>query len=325
MVEARQLSNRIKEGKSADIARGTSKMEDGDQIMQSLDALGYDEAAQYVYGMANGDWKKRHAKKASDEQMERYNQSQPMWASHDKEVLAKRTEDPGKKMGNVSVITTQPALSNVCCQDVEDATTTVIAPIVENKVKVEAANASASRQLPPYTPPSPPAVSITLGVLTVSDRASAGEYTSGDLSGPAVQRAVEAALETYKSKVVLTAIEVGTVPDESDLIESKLREWADDKKLDLIFTTGGTGFSPRDVTPEATHAVVNKVCEGLVSFCTMQCSKLQPLASLSRGTAGVRGKTLIANLPGNPRGVDEIIPILLPLALHAVADIKATQ
>jgi molybdenum cofactor synthesis domain-containing protein len=127
----------------------------------------------------------------------------------------------------------------------------------------------------------------------------------------------------YGSDVAVTTTEIGIVPDESDAIQSKLKEWADSMQLDLILTTGGTGFSPRDLTPEATQAVVDRTCEGLVSFCTLECTKSQVLATLSRGTAGVRGKTLIANLPGNPKGVDEIIPILLPLALHAVADMKA--
>ena len=84
-------------------------------------------------------------------------------------------------------------------------------------------------------------------------------------------------------------------------IQSKLKEWADSSQLDLVLTTGGTSFSPWDVTPEATYQVVEKTCGRLVAFCTMECSKLQPLASLSHSTAGTRGKTLIANLPGNPK------------------------
>ncbi len=291
-----------------------------------------------MYGMTYGEWKKRHVRKASEVQMERYNQSQHMWASHDERVLAKRAVDPGEKRGGATgdpkeAPLSPPAasgggnslLSNVCCQDLEDAKTVPEAPTVESKMRVAAAKTSTSRQLPSYQPPEPPSVSFSFGVLTVSDRASAGEYSTGDLSGPALRRAVEAALDAYGSRVTLTATEVSIVPDESHIIESKLKEWADTNKLDLILTTGGTGFSPRDVTPEATHAVVDKVCEGLVAFCTMECAKLQPLASLSRGTAGIRGRTVIANLPGNPKGVVEILPILFPLALHVVADMKAKQ
>jgi molybdenum cofactor synthesis domain-containing protein len=114
------------------------------------------------------------------------------------------------------------------------------------------------------------------------------------------------------------------VPDDTDAIQCKLREWSD-QGVALILTTGGTGMSPRDVTPEATRAVLDLECAGLMSFVTTECAHQQPLASLSRGTAGVRGQTLIANLPGNPKGVGEVVPLLLPLLLHAVADLQAEQ
>ena len=113
-----------------------------------------------------------------------------------------------------------------------------------------------------------------------------------------------------------------------EAIQSKLIDWSSSSSpngvsaMDIIFTTGGTGFSSRDVTPEATAKVVERKCDGLIQFCTMECSKIQPLASLSRGIAGIKDNTFIANLPGNPNGVHEIIPILLPLALHIVADMK---
>jgi gephyrin len=161
--------------------------------------------------------------------------------------------------------------------------------------------------------------------LTVSDRASSGGYETGDLSGPAVQEAVAAAVASYGDSVTQKSTETAIVPDNTEAIQSKLKEWADNAQLDLILTTGGTGFSPRDVTPEATNNVVDRICGGLVSFCTMECAKFQPLASLSRGTAGTRGKTLIVNLPGNPKGVQEIIPVLLPLALHAISDMSKGQ
>ena len=287
-----------------------------DKILQSLDAMGYDEAAQYVYGMNYGDWKKRHSKKASDEQMQLFNDSKPLWATHDKKLLAKRVGVPAEKMESVEkkATTTQAAssslMSNVCCQDVEE-----IAPVVPKKT-------SKNRELPPYEPPNPPRVSFSLGILTVSDRASSGGYETGDLSGPAVKDAVARAVASYGESVKQTSIETAIVPDDLDSIQCKLKEWADTSKLSLILTTGGTGFSPRDVTPEATQNVIDKECGGLVSFCTMECAKLQPLASLSRGTAGIRGKTLVVNLPGNPKGVQEIIPVLLPLTLHAISDMS---
>lgn len=281
--------------------------------------MGYDEAAQYVYGMNYGDWKKRHSKKASDETMQKYNDSKFLWATHDKDLLEKRSEaPPNEKMGNGVATagktsggtTTSSLLSSVCCQDVDASSPT---PAVQK---------SRTRELAPYNPPEPPEVSLSLGILTVSDRATSGEYETGDLSGPAVREAVESLIGSYGGKVKIQAIDTDIVPDDTEAIQVKLREWADNSKLRLILTTGGTGFSQRDVTPEATNEVVDRVCDGLVTFCTMECAKMQPLASLSRGSAGVRGNTLIVNLPGNPKGVKEIIPVLFPLVLHATIGLE---
>jgi molybdopterin adenylyltransferase len=312
-MEARKLADSLEHEKD---------MDDRDKISQSLNALGYDEAAQYVYGMNYGDWKKAHAKKATDDQMQKYNDSQPMWATHDKNVLTKRADEPAAPQSTIAPGTTTgtPAsksslLSNVCCQDVEEQT----------KQEEPPKPISNTRQVPAFQPPTPPSkrVTFSLGILTVSDRASSGSYETGDLSGPAVLDAVNATLKSLGPSVSLSqTTQTATVPDDMQSIQAKLKEWSDAAQLDLILTTGGTGFARRDVTPEATLGVVEKPCPGLITFCTMECSKLQSLASLSRGTAGLRGKTLIANLPGNPKGVGEIVPILLPLALHAVSDLQ---
>ena len=311
VIEARNLVDSIK----------NSDIEDKDKIVQSLNAMGYDEAAQYVYGMKYEDWKVAHSRKASDEQMQRYQDSMHLWAGHDKDLLAKRADEPAplpsmpsQNIGTSNTINTTSLLSNVCCQDPEDVA------IEPAKAPVQAGK---SREVPPFQPPGPPSkgLSFSLGILTVSDRASSGEYKTGDLSGPAVKDAVSKIVEAMGESVTITKTEMAIVPDEIEAIEAKLKVWADMSSLDLILTTGGTGFAPRDVTPEATLEVVDKPCPGLVSFCTTECSKRQPLASLSRGTAGLRGKTLIVNLPGNPQGVHEIVPILLPLTLHALSDL----
>jgi molybdopterin adenylyltransferase len=333
VIEARKLADSLEEEKD---------VQDRDKILQSLNALGYDEAAQYVYGMNYGDWKKAHAKKATDDQMQAYNDSQPMWATHDKNVLAKRQANDNEPAAPQSAVTMTkiatgtateaPAskssiLSNVCCQDVEEATKQQ----QEEQQQPPKPKSSNTRRVPVFQPPAPPSKGVTfsLGILTVSDRASSGSYETGDLSGPAVSDAVNATLKSLAgpggvsvSSSSLSQTQTAIVADDIQAIQAKLKEWSDTAHLDLILTTGGTGFSPRDVTPEATLGVVEKPCPGLITFCTMECSKLQPLASLSRGTAGLRGKTLIANLPGNPKGVGEIVPILLPLALHAVSDLK---
>jgi molybdenum cofactor synthesis domain-containing protein len=314
VIEARKLADSLEE-------KGDSTMEDRDKILQSLNALGYDEAAQYMYGMNYGDWKKAHAKKATNDQMQKYNESQPMWATHDKNVLTKRADEPAAPQSTITTGTTimAPAskslLSNVCCQD----------DVEEIKQEEPPKPNSNTRQVPAFQPPAPPSkgVAFSLGILTISDRASSGSYETGDLSGPAVSDAVNETVKSLGPSVSLSqTTQTAIVPDDMLAIQAKLKEWSDTAQLDLILTTGGTGFAPRDVTPEATLGVVEKPCPGLITFCTMECSKLQSLASLSRGTAGLRGKTLIVNLPGNPKGVGEIVPILLPLALHAVSDMQ---
>ena len=329
-----------------------SDSSDVQQLQKALDALGYDEAAQHVYGMTYPDWQKRHMKKATDEKMKLFNDSSPIWAQHDKKLLEKRSNDPpppisAKTMSDTNQesipvsasAATNSLLSNVCCQDIDEVVTTASSapqqkPASSNISTSATTTTSSCRPVPAFVPPPLPSgdrlTSFTLGILTVSDRASKGQYETGDLSGPAVRDAVldvigNASNTTKLSPLMLdpnTNIHMKIVPDDINAIQDQLKDWSDTGVVDLVFTTGGTGFSKRDVTPEATTGIVDQVCEGLVTFCTMECASVQPLASLSRGTAGVRNKTLIVNLPGNPKGVREIIPILLPLCLHAVADLK---
>lgn len=150
---------------------------------------------------------------------------------------------------------------------------------------------------------------IRVGILTVSDRASRGEYQ--DLSGPEVRRLVE---EKLGAEVVAEEI----VPDEKERIEEVLKRWADELDLELILTTGGTGFTPRDVTPEATRAVIEKEAPGLAE--AMRAASLQktPHAMLSRAVAGIRGRTLIVNLPGSPRAARENLEVILPALPHGL-------
>jgi molybdopterin adenylyltransferase len=151
-------------------------------------------------------------------------------------------------------------------------------------------------------------ITIRLGILTVSDKGSAGERQ--DTSGAAIREllsSLEIAVERYE-----------IVPDEVDGIASVLRRWADEDKLDLIFTTGGTGFDPRDVTPEATLAVVDRATPGLAEAMRLEGLKHTPNAMLSRATAGLRAKTIIINLPGSERAVRESLACLVPVLEHAV-------
>jgi gephyrin len=317
VVEARSLSKELKKNDNGD---GNA------ELIRALDALGYDEAAEHVYGMEYAEWKKRHAKKASDEVMEKFNASKPLWAKHDKELLATRAPKPETPVAPTDAKPT--LLSNVCCQDPEEAASAPLS--VGNATNKEA------RAVTPKVP-DPPAgtTKFSLSILTISDRASSGEYETGDLSGPAVTNAVTNVVKEMMrrqpssngdSKVEFKVSKTAIATDDVDSIQGKLKEWSSgDEAVDLILTTGGTGFSKRDVTPEATRGILSSECHGLMSYIASECSKLQPLAALSRGTAGIVKKTFIANLPGNPNGVDEIIPLLLPLALHAIVDMRASD
>lgn len=150
---------------------------------------------------------------------------------------------------------------------------------------------------------------ITVGVLTISDSGSKGARQ--DSSGENIRSMI--------TRLPDTVIEAGAIiPDEPELIEATLREWSDDKQLNLILTTGGTGLSPRDVTPEATKAVIDREAPGIAE--AMRAVSLQhtPFGMLSRGVAGTRGHTLIINLPGSPKAVSECLECILPVLPHAI-------
>jgi molybdenum cofactor synthesis domain-containing protein len=151
-------------------------------------------------------------------------------------------------------------------------------------------------------------MSLRIGILTVSDRSARGERK--DASGPAL----EAVIKTQGWLVSRQEI----VPDEQITIEERLAAWADSSDIDIILTTGGTGFSPRDVTPEATQAVVERPAPGLAEAMRMSSIQVTPHAMLSRAYTGIRGRTLIINLPGSPRGAVENLRVILPVLPHAV-------
>ncbi|MFN7035406.1 MAG: molybdopterin adenylyltransferase [Bellilinea sp.] len=149
---------------------------------------------------------------------------------------------------------------------------------------------------------------IRVGIITISDRSSRGERE--DLSGPALVNKVT----NVGFQVVSTVI----IPDELDQIKSCLIEWCDSENFDLILTTGGTGFAPRDVTPEATLAVLEKTAPGITEAMRAHSLKITPHAMLSRQQAGIRKKTLIINLPGSPKGAVENLEVVLPVLPHAI-------
>ncbi|MCC6859882.1 MAG: MogA/MoaB family molybdenum cofactor biosynthesis protein [Bryobacterales bacterium] len=147
---------------------------------------------------------------------------------------------------------------------------------------------------------------IQAAVLTISDSAYAG--ARADRSGPAVRERLE------QLGWQVSVLEV--VPDEADLISARLTALADAGQLAAIFTSGGTGIAARDVTPEATRAVLDREVPGLAELMRLEGRRHTPLAALSRGVAGVRGKALIVNLPGSPRGAVESLDAILELVPH---------
>ena len=149
---------------------------------------------------------------------------------------------------------------------------------------------------------------LRIGILTVSDRSARGERP--DLAGPAIEKAIgDQGWSVVRKEII---------PDELLMLNEALADWADSGNMDIILTTGGTGFSPRDVTPEATKAVIERDAPGLVEAMRNASLKVTLHAMLSRASAGIRGRTLIVNLPGSPRGAIENLNVILPVLKHAV-------
>ena len=153
---------------------------------------------------------------------------------------------------------------------------------------------------------------IRFGILTLSDRSARGERA--DASGPALADLIRAENWSVAEQVIL--------PDDESAIRAKLMEWADSGRFDVILTTGGTGFALRDVTPEATRAVIQRDAPGLAETMRAESLKKTPHAMLSRAVAGIRGQTLIVNLPGSPKGAVENLQTIAPVLSHAVQLLK---
>ncbi len=155
-------------------------------------------------------------------------------------------------------------------------------------------------------------MTFTVGVLTLSDKGSRGERE--DTSGAAIRELVAGAGGAVERYAI--------VPDEAEQIAATLREWIDAGGLDVVLTTGGTGLSPRDVTPQATRSMLDYEVPGIAEALRAEGLRHTPMSMLSRAVAGVRGQTLIVNLPGSERGVRENLAVLLPVLPHAVETLR---
>ena len=151
-------------------------------------------------------------------------------------------------------------------------------------------------------------MTVRFGIVTLSDRSSRGERD--DSSGPELARLVQT--EGW------TVVKQSLLPDDESSIRDILVDWAESGEIDVILTTGGTGFSPRDVTPEATRAVIDREAPGLAEAMRAASLKITPHGMLSRIITGIRKKTLIINLPGSPKGAVENLQVVLPVLPHAV-------
>ena len=152
-------------------------------------------------------------------------------------------------------------------------------------------------------------------ILVLSDKGSRGERE--DTSGPALER--------WLAERDVTVLHTELIPDDRELIEVKLMGWADSNSFDLILTCGGTGVSPRDVTPEATLRVLERIIPGFGEAMRLKSLAKTPHALISRAVVGIRGQTLIVNLPGSPKGVRENLTVLLPALSHAIEKIKGDE
>lgn len=152
---------------------------------------------------------------------------------------------------------------------------------------------------------------IRVAVLILSDKSSKGERE--DLSGPAIAAKLQGLAEIVAQEVI---------PDEKGLIIEKIIDYADRLKVDIVFTSGGTGLAPRDVTPEATLAVCDRLVPGITDAMRLRSLQITDRAMLSRAISGTRGKTLIINLPGSPKAVKECLDVFLPVMDHAVETLR---
>jgi molybdopterin adenylyltransferase len=288
----------------------------------------YDDSLELVYGMPYAEWKRKFQTPATPEQLALFKQNKHRHAKHEPTAsattklpvgqqsaaaCANPRHEPVSPPKAASSITKGPKMSSACC-DPDDAETAADMVARLSSSLGLGARSDAQQQLP--------VPEIRIGVITVSDRASQGVYE--DLSGPEVRKC----LQLFANATGLFAIvnpddgggaaaNVVIVPDEQDQIKAAIVAMCE--TCDVVLTTGGTGLSARDVTPEATLAVVEREVRGIPEAIRRETSRVEPLAMLSRAVAGIRGRTLVVNLPGRPKACREALGVLMPVLPHAFA------
>ena len=153
---------------------------------------------------------------------------------------------------------------------------------------------------------------IKIGILTVSDKGHASQRI--DESGKLIKELIK--------QINGEVVDYKIVPDEREIISLNLVKMADELQIDIILTTGGTGFSPRDITPEATLDVIDRQVPGIPEAMRLISLEITPRAMLSRAVAGIRNETLIVNLPGSPKAVKECLEVIMPVLPHAIQILK---
>mmetsp|Transcript_13783 Transcript_13783/g.26743 ORF Transcript_13783/g.26743 Transcript_13783/m.26743 type:complete len:343 (-) Transcript_13783:71-1099(-) len=279
----------------------------------------YEQALEEIYGMPYNDWKTKFQTKATQAQLEALEASKGFQAQHPADLDVKKTSlgQPGSVAPRQSSFVPQaissssgPIMSDVCCQDPNAVGADAESMIKQMKCIPNPLHGSS--QSPEEIP------IMRLGVLTVSDRASQGVYE--DLSGPEVEKCVSLFANTYKLIKIVDSPSKLLVPDEAEKISEALIKLS--TTCDVILTTGGTGLSPRDVTPEATLKVIQREIRGIPESIRRETSKVEPLAMLSRAVAGIRdNRTLIVNLPGRPKAVREALEVFLPALPHILSQL----
>ena len=301
----------------------------------------YEDACEVVYGMSYKEWKASHQGKASDEQLKRLEESKAGHAKHEPAPVVPETAPAPPPPPPSS-----DGVTDVCCVPADELV--AIATADDQRPRDAACQLNPDlRPLPTVMQPQGE-VKIRLGVLTVSDRASQGAYA--DLSGPEIESCMKAFAATDAgSRWQLAVTRRAVVPDDATPIAAALTAWSANGEAggpdgdgpsgrglggaaaagipsgtapcSLILTTGGTGLSVRDVTPETTARLLDRHCPGILELLLREAVQIEPLAALSRATAGVRGRTLIINLPGRPKAVRENLAVLMPLLGHALLEV----